>query len=191
MMFYCWRTVPSSKIVVGSTDRLSRAIISQFPVQYIPAGSKKLQMRYSILVKQIAISAEEYTYYEQLRKTTESIGGLFDPQPTPVTGNMHSMRRGSPLALGYFGAGRVQRNRIYINASALPRIFREIYPALGCLPPDTICMSSGPNCALTLNDLHDGYIVGTAVSKGWTLTNTRCADCRYEGGVTKMPDFWE
>jgi hypothetical protein len=191
MIYYCWKTLPSFKIVVGSTARLSKSIISQLPVQYIPAGSKKLQMRYSILVKQTAISEEEYTYLEQLRNTTENIGGLFDPQPGRVTGNIHAMQRGSPVALGYFGAGRAHSERIYINGAELPKNFREIYPPVGCMPPDTICGAPGPGCALTISDLHEGHMVGTSAPKGWTLTSTRCADCRFEGGVTVKPDFWE
>jgi len=191
MIFYCWNTKPSHDILAFSSERLSRSIVSQFPVQYIPAGSIKLQMRYSILVKQTAISKDEYHYLEQLRKTTESIGGLFDPQPGSVTGNINREQKGSPVAVGYFSAGRSTEKRIYIDAFTLPKEFREIYPPAGCLQPDTVCGSPGNGCALSVSDLREGHMIGTAVTKGFTLTNALCADCRVQGGTTTPPDFWE
>ncbi|MEJ1240704.1 DUF4249 domain-containing protein [Chryseolinea sp. T2] len=191
MIYYCWNTKPSYDIVATSTTRLSKSVVSQFPVQYITAGSLKLQMRYSILLKQRTISEDEYEYLEQLRKTTESIGGLFDPQPTAVTGNINRVMPASPVALGYFSVGRTTSKRFYINASDLPKVYREIYPPLGCIPPDTVCGMAGNGCAMTIADLRPGDILGTAAVKGYVLTSTRCADCRVEGGVTTKPDFWE
>jgi hypothetical protein len=181
MIYYCWRTAPSSSIITGSTARLSQSIISQVPIQYIPVGSKRLQIRYSILVKQRAINENEYNYLEQLKKTTESIGGLFDPQPFAVTGNVTPQSPASPTAVGYFAAGRTTQMRIYIDAFTLPRPFREIYPALGCVPPDT---------AYHLADINPGQIIGVSTPKGYTITSERCADCRDEGGVTTPPSFW-
>jgi hypothetical protein len=181
MIYYCWRNVPSTSIITGSTARLSQSIISQMPVQYIPVGSKRLQIRYSILVKQRAISEREYNYLQQLKKTTESIGGLFDPQPFAVTGNVVQQSPSSPTAVGYFAAGRTTQMRIYIDAFTLPRPFREIYPAFGCMPPDT---------ADNLAYINPGQIIGLSTPKGYTITSERCADCREEGGVTTPPPFW-
>lgn len=191
MMYYCWNTAPSYNIVAGSTARLSSAVVSKFPVQFIPAGSIKLQMKYSILLKQMAISEDEFKYLEQLKKTTESIGGLFDPQPTSVIGNVHRVRKDSPLAVGYFSVGNTTKMRMYINGADVPKIFREIWPLPGCLPPDSVCAVPSPTCAITVNDLIDAQIVGIYAAGKYTLTNSRCADCRFQGGVTMQPDWWE
>lgn len=191
MVFYCWKTQQSANIIIGSTARLSENLVSQVPVHYIPAGSRKLQMKYSVLVRQRAIDQDEYDFLDQLRKTNESIGGLFDPQPFTPKGNIQRTSARSPQAVGYFSAGEVTSKRVFISNDVLPRIFREIYPPTGCVPPDTLCTSPGNGCAATIQDIHDGYMVGTPVDKGFTLTNARCADCRFEGGVTTAPDFWE
>lgn len=191
--FYCWRTQPSTNIIIGSTVRLSQNIVSQVPIQHIAAGSKKFQIKYSILVKQRAISEGEYNYLEQLKKTTESIGGLFDPQPGQITGNVHRARPDSPIAVGYFGAGNTVQQRIFINSAVLPRIFREIYPRPGCYPPDTVCVTSTAyQCILTAQDLNEAHIIGYSLDDdaAFTLTTTPCSDCRYEGGVLTKPDFW-
>lgn len=193
--FYCWKTEPSSDIVIGTTVRLSADVVSEAPVQFITVGSAKFQTKYSILVKQRALSEDEYKYLEDLKKTTESIGGLFDPQPIPVTGNIHRVRTSSPLAVGYFGAGYTTRSRIFISNAELPNAFRQIYPLSGCLPPDTVCNSipSSYQCAMTFQDLLDGQLLGVPIDNGaaYTITNSRCGDCRTQGGVLAKPDFWE
>lgn len=191
--FYCWRTQSSSSILINSTVRLSEDIVSQFPIHYIEAGSRKFQMKYSILVKQRVISEDEYHYLEQLKKTTESIGGLFDPQPGQVTGNIRRVNTDAPLAVGYFGAGNTVSSRIFINTETLPVAFREIWPQLGCTPPDTVCVV--PNafrCVINATDLTEGYTIGISLEDdaGFTLTNIPCSDCRNEGGVPTKPDYW-
>lgn len=199
MMFYCWKTQPSTNIVIGSTNRLSENIISQAAVQHIPKGSVKLSMKYSILVIQRGISDEEYTYLEQLKKTTESVGGLFDPQPSQVPGNIRRMDSDSPLAIGFFGVGNTVRQRIFISYTDLPRYFQLITPMAGCSPPDTVCINGGGPikiCTLSSRDLTEAHILGEAIYSGIslvgiTLTTSRCADCRTAGGVLEKPSFWQ
>lgn len=199
MIFYCWATQPSTSIAIGSTVRLSENIVSQAPVAYIPKGSQKLSMKYSILVSQRAVSEAEYTYLEQLKKTTESIGGLFDPQPSQVPGNIHRMSSSSPVAIGYFGVGNTVKERIFIAYTDLPRYFQDIQLVPGCMPTDTICLfptMAIRNCILMASDMTEATMIGSAVYLqrtliGLTLTSPRCADCRYDGGVTTKPEFWQ
>ncbi|MEJ1240705.1 DUF4249 domain-containing protein [Chryseolinea sp. T2] len=191
--FYCWRTQSSSSIIINSTSRLREDIVSQFPLHYITAGSQKFQIKYSILVRQQAISEDEYHYLEQLKKTTESIGGLFDPQPGQVTGNINRVKANAPIAVGYFSATNTVSKRIFINNETLPLAFREIWPRLGCNPPDTVCVV--PNafrCVINSTELTEGYIIGISLKDdaGFTLTNVQCSDCRSEGGVLTKPDYW-
>jgi hypothetical protein len=193
LTFYCWRTQSSSSILIGSTDRLRESIISQTPIQHIRAGSQKFQILYSILVRQMAISPEEYAYLDQLKKTTESIGGLFDPQPGQVTGNVTRVNANSPVAVGYFGASHSVSSRIFIPSTKLPRQFLEIWPLAGCLQPDTVCVTPRAYlCVVDAKDLTEGYTLGLELDDGagYTLTTAPCSDCRLAGGVLKKPDFW-
>jgi hypothetical protein len=197
MIFYCWKTQPSTNIIIGSTDRLSDNIISQAPINYLSKGSQELSMKYSILVAQRGLSEEEYNYLDQLRKTTESVGGLFDPQPSQVPGNIKRMNTASPLAIGFFGVGSIVKQRIFIDVPDLPSDFRLSYPRAGCYPPDTVCVlpSNIKMCSLTQNDLNEATMLGSAIYSGIslvgiTLTTPPCADCRLDGGVLQKPDFW-
>lgn len=197
MIFYCWKSEPSTEIIIGSTERLSENIISQAPINYLSKGSQELSMKYSILVTQRGIGEDEYTYLYQLRKTTENVGGLFDPQPSQVPGNIQRLDKSSPLAIGFFGVGSTVKQRFFINVSDLPTDFQFSYPMAGCNPPDTVCIfpTNVKMCTLTENDLNEATMLGSAIYSGIslvgiTLTTPKCADCRLDGGVLVKPDFW-
>ena len=197
MIFYCWRTLASTSINIGSTVRLSENVISQQPLVFIPKGSQKLGMKYSILVTQRGVSEEEYTFLEQLKKTTESVGGLFDPQPSQVPGNIQRLDPSSPLAIGFFSAGNTVKQRIFIDVRDLPSEFQFTTPMGGCFPPDTVCIppTTVKICTLNASDLNESHTLGDAIYDrvsivGITLTSPACVDCRLQGGVLTKPDFW-
>ncbi|WP_405511090.1 DUF4249 domain-containing protein [Spirosoma sp. KNUC1025] len=102
-IFTCWGNSNSRNIMVSSTARLSQDVVSQYPLISIAGSSVKFQNKYSILVRQYALSQDGYNYYDQLAKITQNIGSLFDPQPSQITGNIHSSTNATDLVLGYFG----------------------------------------------------------------------------------------
>ena len=67
----CWSSANPTNIVLGSTIKLSKDIIKDQGVAYVSALSGKLQARYSILVKQYALTQDEFEYWNTLSKTTE------------------------------------------------------------------------------------------------------------------------
>jgi hypothetical protein len=194
----CWNTVPSTKISIESTVRLSEDVVSNYPLTFIPKGSSKVSVMYSILVRQRAISKDEYNFLEQLQKTTESIGGLFDPQPSQVPGNIHNLTDPSSTVLGYFGAGATQEQRVFVRFTDLPRELQDYNRNPNC-QPDTLCViQSIPSvyqCALNIQDLNGSEYIGSALYigpsiGGYTLSNYSCADCRAQGGTLTKPGFW-
>lgn len=181
----CWTTQPSTSIFVTSSENLSTDAIRNFPLIVLPAGSIQLSVRYSVLVRQRAISKEAYVFWTQLRKTTESLGGLFDPLPSQVVGNVHSTSDSEEPVLGFFSAGEEKQERIFIRHAELPDAIR-IYPHYFC-PPDSIRMS-------IVRTLSDNtllvYPYGMGLPEGYVSTTAICMDCRESGGVTQKPDFW-
>jgi hypothetical protein len=181
----CWKTNPSTTILVTSSERLSVDLIRDFPLVVIPAGNSKISRRYSLLVNQRTISKEGYTFWTQLQKTTESLGGLFDPMPSEVVGNVHSATNANEAVLGFFSAGEEKQQRIFINNRDLPDEIRRM-PLPFC-PLDSVEMA----IVRTLSD-HTFlvYPYGVPVTLGYISTTTECMDCRVKGGVTQKPDFW-
>ena len=185
-IYYCWGTEKSSTILVTSTTRLGQDRVNEFPLTFVAKGSRKVSKIYSILVEQRAIDEKAYDYWTQLQKTTENLGGLFDPMPSQVKGNFYNENNTSEPVLGYFSGGSVEQNRIYIN-------FND-------LPTHLLVNEYGKQCEITevlVEDLHklpyDKVLLesfGQFVILGYTVSTTECADCTSFGGTTTKPDFW-
>ncbi|QDK81008.1 DUF4249 domain-containing protein [Spirosoma sp. KCTC 42546] len=180
-VFQCWGSENSSTIITTTTNRLSQDVVSQFPITHIPSTSLKLQSKYSILIRQFGLSQEGFNYYDQLAKITQSIGSIFDPQPSQITGNIHSSVNDGDLVLGFFRVGTVESKRIFIRKAQLPAWYTN--NGLGSCVVDT--MSTGD----VLKE--QPGIISLLVPGQYLTTSEPCLDCRLRGGVIKKPDFWE
>ena len=185
----CWKTTPSTSILVGSTERLTAAVVSDFPVTFIPKSSIKLSRTYSILVEQQTLTVEGYNYWSSLQKSTEQLGGLFDPLPSQVPGNIYCTTNPSEKVIGFFSGGTISDKRIFIKPGDLPESMGFYsYAGSNCLA-DTITVEELPNIpSNTL--LMDAIYEGRAFI-GYTTSSPSCIDCQLMGGVTYPPDFWE
>ena len=185
--FQCWKTIRSKKILIASTDQLNQDVVYNFPVNFIPKGSQMLTIRYSILVKQMAISREAYDYWLNLQKTTENLGSLFDPQPGRFAGNIHNKNNPNDPVLGYFSVGTMQEKRIFISRFDLPNGLKS-YKDYGTCSLDTVLFADVPGA-------QPKSIVTTVQSMnvviGYVYTTEPCVDCRFQGGVLTKPPFWD
>jgi hypothetical protein len=186
--YECWRTMPSQKIIIASSENLVQDIVRKQPLTYLPKGSLQLSTRYSILVKQRSLSRKAYDYWLNLQRTTENLGGLYDPQPGRVTGNLTNTKEPNSVVLGYFDVVSSTEKRIFISYDELPRDM-QIKPDAGCAL-DTVLLSRIPvfNTAIfsIITQVYDGPTL-----IGYLYASKQCADCRYQKGVTIKPDFWE
>lgn len=176
----CWSSFKASRIIVGSSIKLSEDIVQDVPVTTVPAASGKLRWKYSILVKQYGLSQEEYEYWTSLAKTTESTGSLFDPQPAQVTGNIRSVSDPRELVFGFFSASTQQEQRLFVNE------YMGVYLS-ACEPTDTLALAQ----ALETLDLILVEFPVPGSNQPLYITGTAdCTDCRLLGGTNKKPDFW-
>jgi len=183
-IYRCWISKPSTEIHIASNNQLTEDIIKDFRLVFIPIPSQKVMQKYSILVKQRALTKEAYDFYTQLKKSTESLGGLFDPMPSQVLGNIHAENPDEPV-LGYFGGGEVREKRKFIQFSDLPIDLRE-YLLIGC-PIDSIPLAriSVQSDVVLINSYGSPGIIGYTTSP-----YKNCMDCRDDGGQLVRPDFW-
>ncbi|MDQ4139183.1 MAG: DUF4249 domain-containing protein [Bacteroidota bacterium] len=200
-IYICWKTENSSAIRIGTTARLNQDIIADYPLVLVPQGSVKLGRRYSILVKQYALSQEEYAYYEALRKNTENIGTLFDPLPTQLTGNVHSATNPSEPVIGFIGAHSETQKRIFVDKEELPKTWGRFSTGYeDCPVPDSITIDYLQY--VDLEDVEDHFKTGIYLPLtpiysrggiprliGYTSASASCVDCRLRGTNIK-PDFW-
>src|SRR5690606_3313027 len=116
---------------------------------------------------QNALTREAYDYWNELSKTTEATGSIFDPFPSRVTGNIRSASNPDVPAFGYFSAGKASKKRIFIKESL--GIFNRCDPSDTLARPDAIVTS-----ALLL---HEYYQMGSSVPE-YVVAYPSCADCR-------------
>ncbi|WP_165699274.1 DUF4249 domain-containing protein [Hymenobacter jejuensis] len=189
-IYHCWVTEKSTLIQLGNTTRLNQDVVADYPLTSLSPTSVKLRYKYSILVRQYAQTQEEYKYWENLKKNTESIGTIFDPLPSQLTGNVHNLGNSAEPVIGFVGAYSVSEKRIFIENSELPKTWRMSTGYESCLPLDTIKVSEVKNYFNTPNYL-PVYPISNMMGQiiGYTGASTDCVDCRRRGTNVK-PDFW-
>ena len=194
-IFACWKTEDPTSISIGTSVRLAEDVISRKSILSIPKGSPKISIRYSVLVKQRALGALEYTFLGELRKTTETLGGIFGTTPISVLGNIRSINDKNEPVLGYFSGAEVKEKRFFIEYLDMPPNFRSLR-TVGCeseltcpIFPDPT--TGNPLFCVSLDDLPDNTIILRLLDQNfYEFTSPECGDCRLNGGATKRPEFW-
>ena len=177
-IYNCWQSAYPTNIIVGSTIKLTQDVVRNARVVTVPTATNKLFVKYSVLVKQYALTQEAYEYWLALGKTTETTGSIFDPVPSQITGNIRCLSDDREPVFGFFSAGLVQEKRIFITPNL------GVYPS--CAVVDTLKLEDALKAV--------GLIVELVRKEGilqYSTTTVPCADCRSRGGVNVRPLFWE
>lgn len=182
----CWSTAKSTDIILGNSVKLSEDRIDQNPVVKVPDKSPKLQYRYSALVNQYALTEEAYNYWETLKKNTQQLGTLFDPQPSQLKGNIHSVKDPSEPVLGYISASSVQSKRILIsNIELNDWAINDV--GLDCqvlvIPQDPVDIFRFTYPDTTYYPYY--YATGSLF-----IAKRFCIDCTVRGGTIIQPLYW-
>jgi len=199
-IYTCWRNETSTTLLINSSAKLAKDVIRQNPVAFIASSSEALQNRYSILVKQYALTADAYNYYTQLKKNTEQLGGIFDPQPSHLTGNLHCISNPGEPVLGYITAGTSAQTRIYINNRDLPAWITDSPYSQCMMDTDLYARHVGQGSSI-INEVQDRIYAGFDIPiypvqppgaphpLGYTGSSPACVDCTLRGTNVK-PSFW-
>lgn len=184
----CYSTIPSSNILLATTITLSSDIVSQALLEKIVKDDFKMDIKYSLLVKQFPLDLEGYNYWLTVQKNSQSLGGLFDLQPSQIRGNFHGVSNTSDPVLGYVSASSIEEKRIFIDRiSQLP----------DWQSPPAICpltnIGSNPDNPLIWDYTDTAWTMyffssGTPPSKN--ISTKVCLDCTYQGGTNIKPSFW-
>jgi hypothetical protein len=179
----CWATNQSTTIFLGTTKNLSENIVSNEPIARIPLNSWKLSKRYSILVRQYALNQKAFDYWNKVKRNTEQLGSVFDPQPSQINGNLYSLADGKEQVIGYFDICNVREERIFIDNSDVPGWQDERQCSVITIPPvDADGLPVGKPWDYFVN----GEYIPVGLSSG---AKAECVDCR-KLGVSVKPVFW-
>ena len=188
----CWTSTLSNNILITSTKSLSSDVVDKLPVMFIPNGSEKLDRRYSILVKQYALTNEAYDFFAQMKKNTELLGSVFDPLPSTVRGNIKCVTDPSEPVVGNIVSASAEEQRIFITKQEAGNWVMSL--ACGI---QHITNSQANRNLFFRNDkflIRNAEFDETTVPRptiiGYYITQPACLDCKKRGGNNIKPSYW-
>jgi len=195
-LFICYNKRNSSNINIVSTDKLGSNVLYA-PVRNIPHASIELSVLYSINVKQYALSEEAYEFYSRMKKNTESLGSIFDAQPSELSGNVTCTTDPGELVIGYVECTTVQTKRLFINNDQLADWGYDLGCPVYVEPNPKFSEYPYPNDPALFENIYARGLVPTTVAesgpfgeiKKFFVNTVRCVDCR-QRGTNNKPDFW-
>lgn len=190
MVYRGWKDNFSKQINIAASTNLEADVIDNKPLFYINPGSERLDVRYSILVRQHVIDENAYKFYQVMKKNTESLGTIFDPLPSELSGNIKCITDLSEPVIGYISASSVTEKRMFINKTEVddwryfqycpsidipnhPDSLRAAFDAGANIPIEALLSESNPNIII-------GYMSSSAI----------CGDCTRRGAYLLKPTFW-
>lgn len=182
----CWKYGKSSNILIGSSASLQSDAIYRAPIAFFSNGDEKLAVRYSILLRQYALDKKGYEFYEMMKKNTESLGSIFDAQPSEIRGNIRCTADPYEPVIGYISASDVEEKRIFITWAQLGGwIFGQDCESYD-IPnhPDSIAAAYGMGLSI-----YSAIFNGPFISR-YEISQLRCVDCRKRGGSLVKPSYW-
>ena len=195
-VFTCFGNAASNVIVLASTNGLAQDLVSNAPITQIMAGSEKISIRYSINIKEYALTQDAFAFWQNLKKNTEQLGSIFDALPSQLKGNIHNVADANEPVIGYIGVSTIQQKRIFIDQVDLPNEWLTQYP-FDC-GQDTALYNNPKTHA---NEVADYLLSGISLPTfavtsaagviiGYGRTSYECGDCTIRG-TKPTPFFWK
>jgi len=177
--YTCYTDADISEIFLLSTQGLSSNEYPKFELNFTTDETQRLMYKYSLLIKQYAISAAEYQFWSNIVKNNQESGGLYDYQPSSVPGNICNINDDSETVLGFFGVRGGKTKRVVLNGiSSFPysdvKYCLALYPSNGYPVTRPLYLAEGV-------DENGATYLGYAASE--------CFICTLKGGSTTMPDY--
>ena len=199
-VYTCFGSDSSTSVLIASTNKLNKDIVSQAPITFVQASSEKIETKYSILLKQYALTSDAYEFWETLQKNTEKLGSIFDVLPSETQSNYHCISNPGELVVGYLSAGNVSEKRVFISAAQLPHYVTQ-YP-YGCqvdtawlIPPRSgaylegvLIPASSPYGIINALYLQPPNPFGLPTA--YNFSTKPCVDCTLRG-KRNPPPFWQ
>ncbi len=177
-VYRCWKTETVPEIFILNTAELSTSQVKNFPLIYVTTETKKLTIRYSLLVEQFTIDYENYKFWRDINNQITEGGGLFTSQPFQIRGNVKNVTNPDEAVLGYFMVAGISTKRIFVNRPPVDFYYQKCNPitdlrGLGFTKP--------PDWPIYLTVLPSG-------KKAYS--SEFCFDCTLKGGNLNPPEFW-
>lgn len=188
--YICYNTLPSEELVISGTNELSENNIDDYLVKFIARDNYKMSWRYSMLVKQMKISADAHAFYATLKKLSEADNIFSQYQPGLLNGNIQAVEGNAEKVIGVFSAAAVDEARVFFS-------YTDYFD------PMVEVRASHLNDCEEFTDTHD--VLKELIREGevkffaeeppdipaptYYVISAPCVDCNYFG-TNVQPDFW-
>lgn len=205
-IYWCFRSDSATSINIASTAKQTKAVIVNNPIIFIPSTSEKFTQKYSIIVRQYALTSDAYAFWDNVKKNTEQLGSIFDAQPSSIPGNIHCISTPSKPIIGYVSIGNVTSQRIFISATQLPGYYTtQFYTSCSTDSLMFVFTAPGGTKVYQEDEFYNFNKPGfnhanrqipiDAFKKADTLAGhtgaaPECVDCTLRG-TTRQPSFWQ
>jgi len=178
--YICWHYAVNNNILLGTSSQLAKDVIFQAPMVLIPLNSQQISVRYSIQVKQRALTKEAFNWWQIMQKNSEQIGSIFGVQPSVNRGNIRCLSDTAEQVIGYVSAGNTRAQRIFIT----PDQVQPWYYSPPC--PDHVTSRDSLRFYVTIGDLPWYWDLFRSQLH---VANAYCVDCSLSG-TNARPSFW-
>ncbi|UCH15756.1 MAG: DUF4249 domain-containing protein [Bacteroidales bacterium] len=193
-VYYCWSPVRKiNEIYTYSTSQAISKEIRKLPLTYVSNQTERLKFDYCLLAKQYSLSETAFSYWKKLQEQANEAGGLYERQPSRITGNVYNVDDPDETVLGFFGASGISEKRVFLKKLGYLYLIYDIYYEQLC---DPVGYSPGELMEF-LNgiDINEYPIYlynysGTAEGP-WDYIDQACVNCLLRGGDTLKPSYWE
>ena len=185
-VYRCWLSASSSNILVNSSLKLAQDEIYRQPVNSIPPNDVQSSVLYTILVRQYAITQDGYNFLSLMQQNTESLGSIFDAQPSAVKGNIHCLSNPGEEVIGYISAGTVQQQRLWISREQIFSTFEY-----QCAGSDIIVPMDKNQYRVYFGSVYSPITeILSPAGLVWEANYTDCLVCTTHGGTNHAPSYW-
>lgn len=182
----CWISGHVNGIYTLDAGNLGSREFNHMPLSFVSNETQRLSYGYSLLVRQFSMDEPAFRYWDELKKNTQEMSGMFDRQPSFTPSNICNCDDPAERILGFFSISGVTEKRIFVeDVEGLDK-----YDVLFCFPLPEL-----PRLRYLLNqDLPVYMSRATWPDSGveqFGETVQKCLDCRVRKGSSgDPPDFW-
>ncbi len=182
-LYTCWITEKVNKIYVFGTAGLTSPDLERFPLNYVSTESRRLSVRYSLLVDQLTIGESAHRFWSDVREQNSGESSLYTQQLYQIRGNVRNISDDLEPVLGYFTVAGKDSERIFVDR---PEDIEFYYPV--CVVNDGAYDAYG---YIRWTDKRTWPLyVYRDPEGGRALMPQACVDCRESGGTVNKPEFW-
>ncbi|MEQ9230715.1 MAG: DUF4249 domain-containing protein [Cyclobacteriaceae bacterium] len=189
----CWSSDTTKQLHLKELLPGESQVIKQRLNKFHSLDDPRMKVRYSIEVKQYALSEESYRFWSLISESNAGQGFLFDTQVGTIVGNIRSVSDNSQTVLGFFEVVQEQSVREFFE----PRDFADE----GYLIADPYIVDCSDEEPIITNVDQIGefmeengedytlcFFITTPPGAGFHLK--KCSECTLYADSNKEPDFW-